>query len=386
MRTQVGIIGGGPAGLMLSHLLARDGIESVVLEQRTREELATTVRAGVLEHGTVELLIEVGLGERLQREGAVHHGIELRFNAEPHRIALSELTGGRAITLYAQHEVIKDLLDARSAAQGQVLFEARGVHVTDLEGRQPGIHFERGGVTRHLQCDYVVGCEGYNSLVRNAIPVHHRHEYHRQYPFGWLGLLVEAPRVIPELIYARHRRGFALVSTRSETLQRLYLQCDPRDNLDNWSDERIWEELLVRLEAPRGVLPQRGPILHKDIVAMRSFVCEPMQYGRAFLAGDAAHIVPPTGAKGMNLAIADVRILAAAFAAQYRDGRDHALAKYSASCLKRVWQAQRFSWWMTAMLHRFPGDDFQAQIQLAELEAIVQSRSAAAALAERYVG
>ncbi|MGH8595537.1 MAG: 4-hydroxybenzoate 3-monooxygenase, partial [Gammaproteobacteria bacterium] len=385
MQTQVGIIGGGPAGLLLSHLLALEGIESIVLEQRSRQELESIVRAAVLEQGSVDLLKAIGAGERLMREGTVHHGIELRYLAQSHRVPLSELTGGRAITLYPQHELVKDLITLRLAAGGEVRFEARAVRIFDATVPTPVIAFEEHGNTHEIRCDFIVGCEGYSSLARQAFPQAQRREYQRQYPFGWLGILVEARRIAPELIYARHAQGFALVSTRSATLQRLYLQCEPQDTVADWPDARIWEALEVRLEAPLGAQPARGAIVEKDVVAMRSFVCEPMQFGRIFLAGDAAHIVPPTGAKGMNLAIADVRTLSAALVNHYQgDAQD--LTRYSATCLKRVWRAQRFSSWMTSLLHRFPdADEFRQRLQLVELEAIADSPIAARLLAERYV-
>ncbi len=387
MRTQVGIVGAGPAGLLLSHLLHIDGIESVVLENRSRDAVEATLRAGVLEQSTVDLLGATGVGERMQREGAVHHGIELRFGGRGHRIDLSELTGGKAITLYAQHEVLKDLIAARIDAGGTILFEARDARLSDLDQKTPSIRFDYGGASQELACDFVAGCDGFHGVCRPSMPESARIEYTRTYPFGWFGILVQAPPSSPELIYTHHPRGFALVSTRSPEIQRLYFQCDPHDDVDNWPEDRIWDEFRVRLATDDGWAPREGPVIQKNIVAMRSFVCEPMQYGRLFLAGDAAHIVPPTGAKGLNLAVADVWVLARALAAFYRDGRRDLLEHYSEKALTRVWRAEHFSWWMTSMLHQFPGNDrFQERLQLAELGYVTTSRPKAITLAENYVG
>ena len=387
MRTQVGIVGAGPAGLLLSHLLHIDGIESVVLENRSRDAVEATLRAGVLEQSTVDLLGATGVGERMQREGAVHHGIELRFGGRGHRIDLSELTGGKAITLYAQHEVLKDLIAARIDAGGTILFEARDARLSDLDQKTPSIRFDHGGASQELACDFVAGCDGFHGVCRPSMPESARIEYTRTYPFGWFGILVQAPPSSPELIYTHHPRGFALVSTRSPEIQRLYFQCDPHDDVDNWPEDRIWDEFRVRLATDDGWAPREGPVIQKNIVAMRSFVCEPMQYGRLFLAGDAAHIVPPTGAKGLNLAVADVWVLSRALAAFYRDGRRDLLEHYSEKALRRVWRAEHFSWWMTSMLHQFPGNDrFQERLQLAELGYVTTSRSKAITLAENYVG
>jgi p-hydroxybenzoate 3-monooxygenase len=387
VRTQVGIVGAGPAGLLLSHLLHLEGIESVVLENRSRAAVEATLRAGVLEQGTVDLLNATGVGERMQREGAVHHGIELRFAGRGHRIDLSGLTGGKAIMLYAQHEVLKDLIAARSAAGGTILFEARDARLGDLDQKTPSIRFDHDGRSRELTCDFVAGCDGFHGVCRPSMPESARTEYTRTYPFGWFGILTQAPPSSPELIYTYHPRGFALVSTRSPEIQRLYFQCDPHDDVDNWPEDRIWEEFRVRLATHDGWAPREGPVLQKNIVAMRSYVCEPMQYGRLFLAGDAAHIVPPTGAKGLNLAVADVWLLSRALTAFYRDGRSDLLDHYSETALTRVWRAEHFSWWMTSMLHRFPGNDpFQVRLQLAELGYVTTSRPKAITLAENYVG
>jgi p-hydroxybenzoate 3-monooxygenase len=387
MRTRVGIVGAGPAGLLLAHLLHLEGIESVVLELRSRAEIESTIRAGVLEQGTVDLLRDIGVGERLSSEGAVHHGIELRFALRGHRIDLTGLTGGKAITVYAQHEVIKDLVKARLDAQGAMVFEARNVSVHDLETDAPRIRYHVDGVQQELSCDFIAGCDGFHGVCRTSMPEAMRTEYMRSYPFGWFGILTEAPPSSHELIYALHDRGFALVSTRSPTIQRLYFQCDPHDRVEAWNDDRIWRELRMRLETLDGWAPKEGRIIQKGIIGMRSFVCEPMQHGRLFLAGDAAHIVPPTGAKGLNLAVADVRVLAAALVARYRSGSDAALRAYSATALRRIWKAQRFSWWMTSMLHQFPDNNlYQKRLQLAELDYVSSSRAASTALAENYVG
>jgi len=386
MRTQVGIIGAGPAGLMLSHLLRRQGIQSIVIESRSRAHCEERVRAGVLEQGTVDLLIETGLGDRLKREGLVHHGIELRFNRRRHRINMFELTGGRAITVYGQQEVIKDLVQAQLNAGGEVHFEAEVVGLQQLEGAKPAIHFRQNDEAREITCDFIAGCDGFHGISRPSIPAGAVTMYEREYPFAWLGILAEAPPSSKEVTYTNHERGFALLSMRSPTLSRLYLQCRPDENLGEWSDQRIWQELHARTEA-EGFALAEGPILQKGVTPMRSFVVEPMQFGRLYLAGDAAHIVPPTGAKGMNLAIADVTVLARALAEFYKTGSQDLLSRYSQACLCRVWRVQHFSWWMTSMLHRFEGDNgFDHRRQLAELDYVTSSRVAAQSLAENYVG
>jgi p-hydroxybenzoate 3-monooxygenase len=388
MRTQVGIVGAGPAGLVLSHLLHLQGIESVVLERRDRDYIENRIRAGVLEHNTVELLNEMGVGDRMNEEGMVHHGIELRFGGQGHRIDMKELTG-RAITVYGQHEVVKDLIAARLDAGGQILFEAEAVGVHDLESQEPGIRYRKDGEDHELRCDFVAGCDGFYGVCRSSIPEGALTVYEREYPFAWLGVLAETPPSSEELIYTYHERGFALHSMRSPELTRLYIQCDPDDEIENWPDEKIWEELHTRLATDEGFALAEGPILEegKGITPMRSFVTEPMQHGRLFLAGDAAHIVPPTGAKGMNLAVADVRVLAGALRAWYEKGQAEPIDRYSETCMRRMWQVQRFSWWMTSMLHRF-GDEneFQHRVQLAELDYVTSSRAAATTLAENYVG
>ena len=387
MRTRVGIIGAGPAGLMLSLLLSMEGIDSLVLESRSREEIESTIRAGVLEQGTVDLMTDMGLDERMQQEGAVHHGIELRFDGEAHRINLYELTNGRAITIYPQHEVIKDFVAARLKQGGDILFNVTDVQLSDVASSQPHIHFVYEQEQMELQCDFIAGCDGFHGVSRSSIPAEKQNVFTRSYPFGWLGILMQAPPSTHELIYTYHERGFALVSTRSPELQRMYIQCDPQDDIANWSDTMILEELQARLATTDNWKLLVGPIIQKSILAMRSFVIEPMQYGRLFLAGDAAHIVPPTGAKGLNLAIADVRHLARAITLFYQQNQTHLLEAYSTTCLRRVWRTEHFSWWMTSMLHRFPDDDvFQQRIQRAQLDYTVSSRAAATSLAENYAG
>jgi p-hydroxybenzoate 3-monooxygenase len=387
MCTRVGIIGAGPAGLMLSLLLSTEGIDSLVLESRSREEIESTIRAGVLEQGTVDLMTDMGLAERLQQEGVVHHGIELRFDGEAHRINLYELTNGRAITIYPQHEVIKDFVAARLKQGGDILFNVTDVQLSDVASSQPHIRFVHEYEQVELQCDFIAGCDGFHGVSRSSIPAAIQQVFTRSYPFGWLGILMQAPPSAHELIYAYHERGFALVSTRSPELQRMYIQCDPQDDIANWSDAMILEELHVRLVTRDNWKLLEGPIIQKSILAMRSFVIEPMQYGRLFLAGDAAHIVPPTGAKGLNLAVADVRHLARALTLFYQQNQTRLLEAYSTTCLRRVWRTEHFSWWMTSMLHRFPDDDaFQQRMQRAQLDYTVSSRVAATGLAENYVG
>src|SRR4051812_24389362 len=381
MRTQVGIVGGGPAGLVLGHLLHEAGIEAVVLEARDREYVEKRVRAGVLEQGTVDLLVGHGVGERAQREGIVHHGVELQFDGERHRIDLSGLTGGKAIMIYPQQDVVKDLINARLETGAPLSFEARATAVEGLEGDRPVVRYEHEGAERELECDFVAGCDGFHGICRGAIPDGVLRVYERVYPFAWLGILAEAPPSSEELIYCHSERGFALASLRSLQVSRLYLQCAPDEDLERWPDERIWEELERRFATRDGDWTlTRGPIFEKGVTPMRSFVVEPLRHGRLFLAGDAAHIVPPTGAKGLNLAVADVKVLAAALSRHYGDGDGDAsgLDAYSRTCLRRVWRVQHFSWWMTSMLHRFEGDDeFQLRLQLSQLAYTVGSRAAA---------
>jgi len=387
VRTQVGIIGAGPAGLMLSHLLHLQGIESVVIDKRSRVEIEQTIKAGVLEQGTVDLMVQTGLGDRLKREGAEHRGIYLRFSGRSHRINLYELTGGRAVTVYAQHEVLKDLIAKRLEDDGRLIFGVDDVQLDDFTTDNPRIRFTTDGEQRQLDCDFAGGCDGARTYSRYLIPSPEvRTDYFRQYPFAWFGILAEAPPSSDELIYAHHERGFALISTRSPTVQRLYFQVDPTDSVDNWSDDRIWAELTARVSG-EGAGVTEGRIFQKDILQFRSFVCEPMQYGRLFLAGDSAHTVPPTGAKGMNLAIADVFVLTRALAAFYESKATDLLEAYTATALRRVWRAQHFSYWMTSMLHRFSdATDFDLRRQLAELDAVTSSEAGSRLVAENYVG
>jgi p-hydroxybenzoate 3-monooxygenase len=386
MRTQIGIVGAGPAGLFLSHLLHLQGIDSIVIESHSREHIESRIRAGVLEQGTVDLFNETGVGERMRREGLIHHGFELRFNRRGHRIDMFELTAGRCITVYGQQEVIKDLAAARLNANGQIIFEVEDVSVHDFDSAKPKIRFRKDRESREIACDFIAGCDGFHGICRLSIPAGALSFYERVYPFAWLGILAETPPSSHELIYANHERGFALHSMRTPSLTRLYLQCAPDENLENWPDARIWEELSIRFEMD-GFALHTGPIQQKGITHMRSFVAEPMQFGRLFLAGDSAHIVPPTGAKGMNLAIADVRLLARALARFYSSGSDGDLSRYSQHCLRRVWRAQYFSYFMTDMLHRADvADAYDYRRQLAELDNVTSSRAAATSLAENYSG
>jgi p-hydroxybenzoate 3-monooxygenase len=385
MRVQVGIIGAGPAGLILCHLLNRAGVSSIVLEKYSRAYVEERVRAGVLEQGTVDLLVDMGLGDRMKREGLVHYGIEVQFNGRRHRIDFKALTG-KGITIYGQNEVVKDLTDARLAQREPIVFEAEDVSIHDIESERPRIRYRKDGASVEVTCDFIAGCDGFHGICRASIPVEVLTIFERTYPFGWLGILAEAPPSSAELVYSNHDRGFALLSMRSPQIGRLYLQCAPDEDLNEWPDERIWEELETRLQVPGWKLA-RGPVLQKGVTGMRSFVVEPMQYGKLFLAGDAAHIVPPTGAKGLNLAAADVRVLAHALSVFYTAGDKSVLQRYSETCLRRVWKAQRFSWWMTSMLHRLPGESsFDRRRQLAELDYVTSSHAAAQSLAENYVG
>jgi p-hydroxybenzoate 3-monooxygenase len=386
-RTQVGIVGAGPAGLVLSHLLAREGVECVVLEDRSREYVEKRVRAGVLEQGTVDLLTELGLADRLHREGLVHHGIELRFDGQGHRIPFEELAEGRAITIYGQQEVVKDLIAARLDADGPLLFEVDDVTLHGLDSDEPSIRFTHEGAEREIRCDAIAGCDGFHGVCRPSVPDGVLSLNQLDYPFAWLGILAEVAPSTEELIYAPHERGFALHSLRSPELSRLYVQCDPEDSLDQWPDERIWEELHLRLARDDGWSLTEGPLVEKAIAPLRSFVASPMQYGRLYLAGDAVHIVPATGAKGLNLAVADVQVLGEALTKYLKGGDDSLLDAYSDACLRRVWRVQHFSWWMTWMLHRFPDDDgFTRGLRRSQLDYVCSSRAAATTLAENYVG
>ena len=371
---------------MLAHLLRLHGISSVVIETRSREYVEHRVRAGVLEQGSVDLLERTGVGERMRREGLVHHGIQLRFSDSDHRVDFGALTGGRGITVYGQQELVKDLINLRLDAGEPIYFEVSQVTLRDIDSDRPIITFVHDDTETTLGCDVIAGCDGFHGVSRSTIPDGVLNAYEREYPFAWLGILATVAPSSEELIYCYHERGFALLSMRSPTVSRLYLQVAADERIDDWSDARIWEELQTRFTLDGWTL-QEGPITEKAISALRSYVVEPMQFGRLHLAGDAAHIVPPTGAKGMNLALRDVSILADALTSFYRTGDTASLDGYSAQCLRRVWRAQHFSWWMTSMLHRFPDSDaYQAQLQLAQLAYTVHSRAAATSLAENYVG
>lgn len=380
-HTQVGIIGAGPAGLFLAHLLHREGIESVVLESHTREYIEHRVRAGVLEQNTVDLMVSMGVGERLKREGLVHRGVEIRFGGRARRVDFQELTG-RAITVYAQQEVIKDLVAARLAEGGEIVFEAEAL---SIDATEPRIRYRTSGDDHELSCQFIAGCDGFHGIARAAIPADILTVFERTYPFAWLGILSQSAPASEELIYANHERGFALLSMRSPDVSRLYVQCPPDEDLAEWPDARIWDELHARLGL--GDQLKEGRVLQKNIAPIRSFVAEPMQFGNLFLAGDAAHIVPPTGAKGLNLAVADVRVLARGLAEYYSKGRRDLLDRYSAICLRHCWKVQRFSSWMTTTLHRFPEENaFDRRRQWAELDYMTSSRAGSQAFAENYVG
>jgi p-hydroxybenzoate 3-monooxygenase len=385
-ETQVGIVGAGPAGLMLSHLLHMHGIASIVLEAKSRRYCEERVRAGVLEHTSVELLRNADVAQRLNKEALRHEGIELGWQGHCHRISFAELTG-KGVTVYGQQELVKDLIARRLSDGGDVRFECGSVSLHDLDGHRPFIQIEKDGAVDTIHCQYIAGCDGSHGISQSFISDGVCSAYERSYPFAWLGILAEAAPSREELLYMHHDRGFALYSMRSPRITRLYLQCKPDEDLAQWSHDRIWDELRVRLGCADGWRPTEGTILQKSITGMRSLVIEPLQYGHLFLAGDAAHVVPPTGAKGMNLALADVHYLAEALRAHYRDSDCKKLKAYSATCLRRIWKVQRFSWWMTSLLHRFHDQsEFDHKRQLAELEYLMSSRAAATSLAENYVG
>lgn len=389
MRTQIGIIGAGPAGLFLAHLLRRAGIEAINLESRSRADVESTIRAGVLEHWVVGLMNDLGIGERMMREAHFHGGITLQWNGERHHLDIEGLTSGKRVAVYPQHEVLKDLIAGRIAHGGEIIFDVGDTAIRDIDTETPTIDFRRDGTgeLETLHCDYVVGADGFHGPGRKMIPRAHRTEYQKVYPFGWLGILTEAPLSWHELIYANQGEGFALLSTRSPDVQRMYIQCDPTDDIAAWSDGRIWEELHARLGTSDGWQLTEGRIFQKSIIPLRSFVCEPMQYGRLFIAGDAAHIVPPTGAKGLNLAVADVVVLARGFQAKYAGNNGDMLERYSATCLRRIWKGERFSWFMTTMLHRNNDEsDFERRIHFADLDLIRTLPAAALSVAENYVG
>jgi len=387
MRTQVGIVGAGPAGLMLSHLLHLEGIESVIMERSNREHVRTRLRAGVLEQGTVDLMREVGLGERLGQLGLVQNGIDFRFAGESHRIDFTQATGGRAVVVYPQHEVVTDLMNARERAGGQVIYDAPVTRIEGLQGERPVIHYEVDGQARELSCDFVAGCDGFRGVCREAIPADVLKVYDRIYPFGWLGILADAPPASPEITWGCHDNGFAMMSLRTPTVTRLYLQCEPDENPDNWSDDRIWSELHTRLDVPGMPTLREGAILQKGVTAMRSFLAEPMQYGKLYLAGDSAHIVPPTGAKGLNSAFADIKVLGRALVERYKRGSLDLLQRYSDICLRRMWLVQRFSAGLCTMTHRFEGDSALIhRLQRADLEYMTGTVPGRLAFSENFVG
>ncbi|MEC4718612.1 4-hydroxybenzoate 3-monooxygenase [Noviherbaspirillum sp. CPCC 100848] len=386
MKTQVAIIGAGPSGLLLGQLLHRQGIDTVILEARSPDYVLGRIRAGVLEQGTVELIREAGAGQRMDREGRVHEGVSLSFSGRRERIDLKELTGGKTVMVYGQTEVTRDLMEARTAAGGISIYEAQDVQLHDFETDRPRVSFVKDGEKVELECDYIAGCDGFHGVSRKSAPADKLKTFERVYPFGWLGILSRTPPVSHELIYANHERGFALCSMRSDTLSRYYVQCSLDDKVEDWSDERFWNELKSRLPEDVAASLVTGPSIEKSIAPLRSFVAEPMKFGRMFLVGDAAHIVPPTGAKGLNLAASDVYTLYHVLRKTYQEGRTDLLEKYSDLCLRRIWKAERFSWWMTSVLHKLGDDPFGQRIQLADLEYYTGSRAGLTTIAENYVG
>src|SRR5262245_12631504 len=384
MRTRVGIVGAGPAGLTLSHLLHLEGIESIIVEDRSRAYCEARVRAGLMENWVAKMLVDTGVGDRLKREAMVHDGIYISFRGEARHIDFNKLIG-KQVFIYDQKEVVTDLIAKRLSDGGKILFEVSDTSVHDFGGANPKIRFKHGGKAQEIECDFIAGCDGFHGVCRPSFPAGTLSEYDRVYPFGWLGILSESPPPDDEFIYCFHERGFALFSMRGPDLSRLYVQVPPDEDIEKWSDQRIWDELETRLGGVRPL--ERGKIVQKGITPMRSYVAEPMRSGRLFLAGDAAHIVPPTGAKGMNLAMADVHVLSRAVAAHYKSGRDDLLESYSATCLSRVWKGQRFSWWMTQMLHRHSTEmDFDTKRQIAEIDYVTGSDAAMTSLAENYTG
>ena len=387
MRTQVAIIGAGPAGLFLGHLLRQAGVDAVILERKDRPYVEGRVRAGVLEHITVDLMERLGVGDRMRREGLVHAGTNLASDGETFRIDMADLTGGSTVMVYGQQEVMKDLFDAAEQRDLRIVFDVADVQLHDIDGDRPYVTWRKDGVEQRLDCDFVAGCDGYHGVSRATIPVSVLKTFERVYPFGWLGILAEVPPCDHELIYANHERGFALASMRSPTRSRYYVQCPLDDRLEDWPDERVWDEVSIRLGPEAAARIVRAPSFEKSIAPLRSFVTEPMRHGRLFLAGDAAHIVPPTGAKGMNLAVSDVIMLSEALVEHYRERSQAGIDGYSARALARVWKAERFSWWFTSLTHRFPDrDGFDRKMQVAELAYIKGSRAAQVTLAENYVG
>lgn len=387
LRTKVAIIGAGPAGMLLGQLLHSYGIDNIILERKDRDYVLARIRAGVLEQGTVGLLEGLGITERLHQEGLIHDGIELLFGGIRHRIDLKHASGGKVVTVYGQTEVTRDLMDARDSAGLTTVYDADNVSLHDFEGTSPRVRYVKGGVSHEIACDFIAGCDGFHGVSRISVPADAVRTFERVYPFGWLGLLSDTPPVSPELIYTNHERGFALCSMRSQTRSRYYVQCALDEKVEDWSDDRFWDELRTRLDPEAAEALVTGPSIEKSIAPLRSFVAEPMRFGKLFLAGDAAHIVPPTGAKGLNLAASDVHYLSQALREFYDEKSSVGIDFYSARALKRVWKAVRFSWWMTSMMHRFPDNDgFATKLQQAELDYVVHSQAATSALAENYVG
>ncbi|HTH79486.1 MAG TPA: 4-hydroxybenzoate 3-monooxygenase [Ramlibacter sp.] len=387
MRTQVAIIGAGPAGLLLGQLLHKAGIDNIVLERHTGDYVLTRIRAGVLEQVCVDMLGEAGVGTRMHREGLMHHGIELLFGGERHRIDFAKLTGGKGVMVYGQTELTKDLMEARSEQGLPTVYEAINVAVHDFDSTKPRVTYEKDGRTHTIECDFIAGCDGFHGVCRASAPRSAIREYEKVYPFGWLGLLSDTPPVNDELIYANSARGFALCSMRSKTRSRYYVQVPLSEHVEDWSDDAFWQELKLRLDPEARERLVTGPSIEKSIAPLRSFVTEPLRFGRMFLAGDAGHIVPPTGAKGLNLAATDVKYLSGAIIEHYREKSDAGLDAYSARCLRRIWKAERFSWWFTSLMHRFPGEgEIAMKFQQAELDYLVNSTAASTSLAENYVG
>ena len=388
MRTQVAIIGAGPSGLLLGQLLSKAGIDNIIIERQSGDYVLGRIRAGILEQITVDLLDEAGVGTRLHKEGIVHHTIELVFDGQRHPIDVTGLTGGSNVTAYGQTELTHDLMDARAASGNPVIYEAADVSVHGFDGQRPSVRYRKDGVEHQVDCDFIAGCDGFHGVSRASVPAQSISLHEKIYPFGWLGLLADVPPVSPHaIVYANSERGFALCSMRSLTRSRYYVQCPLDDQVSDWSDERFWDELKRRLDPDLASRIVTGPSIEKSIAPLRSFVAEPMRFGRLFLAGDAAHIVPPTGAKGLNLAASDVKYLSSAFIEHYRGHSDAGIDHYSQRCLKRIWKAERFSWWLTSLMHRFPdAGEFGQKLQEAELEYLVGSKAASTALAENYVG
>jgi len=387
MRTQVCIIGAGPSGLLLGQLLHKAGIDNIVLERQTGDYVLSRIRAGVLEQVCIDLLDEAGVGARMHREGLPHHGFEMLFDGQRHRVDMHALTGGKQVMVYGQTELTRDLMDARTALGLPTVYEARDVSVHDFDSARPKVRYVKDGVAHEIACDFIAGCDGFHGVCRASAPRGAIQEFEKVYPFGWLGLLSDTPPVCDELIYVNHPRGFALCSQRSKSRSRYYLQAPLTDKIDEWTDDAFWQELRLRLDDEGRDKLVTGPSIEKSIAPLRSFVTEPMRFGRMFLAGDAAHIVPPTGAKGLNLAATDVKYLSEGFIGYYKDHSEAAIDAYSARCLRRIWRAERFSWWFTQLMHRFPGDaPITAKFQSAELDYLMRSESGLRTIAENYVG